>query len=213
MSRSRPFDFDGERHWFDVRSKATAAQLELLADVEGIELDDLLDEGLSQRQVLYRLHQFQNLIPEHVLERRRQREFWQSQVLACRVCSMNGEECEGRITRHHFVPRWMMLLLENYEAYAMRSLCTIPVCVGRHRDLHLRDESPKTIVPYLRLHERQFAQKMLDELKAQRPAIFELLLGGDENSYEYQLVRDHSLGEFVSTHAAYELPELAAVHA
>lgn len=199
MSRSRPYDFDGTRYWFDVRSRATAAQLELLADVENIDVDDLLDEGLSQKQVLYRLHQCDRLIPEHVLERRRLRALLMDRTAVCRVCQLNGWTCDGSITRHHFVPRWLMLLLENYDAYAARSICTIPICVGRHRDFHLREQGPKSILPYLRAHERLFAQKMLDELHTQRPAVWALIEGGDEYSYEWQLLRDYAYGGFRST--------------
>jgi hypothetical protein len=92
----------------------------------------------------------------------------------------------------------MMLLLENYQAYASRSKCTIPICVGSHRDLHLRigELESKSIGPSMTTDERKFAQKMLTEFKEQRPAIWELILGGDEHSYEYTLLRDYTLGEF-----------------
>lgn len=209
MSRARPFDNDGEIIWFDQKSRATAAQLELLADWEEVELDDLLDEGLSQKQVLFRLRQAATpgVIPQHVLERRRERERLQGTFPACRICSLNGWQCEGRITRHHFVPRWLMLELDNYQAYAARSLCTIPICIGKHRDLHIRDSSAKSIVPYLRPHERSFAHKMLGELREQHPKIFELLLGGDHYAYEYQLVRDYTQGLLLRDEDAYDLEE------
>ena len=71
-----------------------------------------------------------------------------------------------------------MLELENYQAYAARSICTIPICIGRHRDLHYRnDGTEKSIVQYLRDHERKFAQKLLDELREQHPKIFDLPFG------------------------------------
>lgn len=213
MSRARPFDdpMTGERHWFNQTARATAAQLELLADWEGIELDDLLDEGLSQKQVLFRLREAATpgVIPQYVLERRRERERTHGVAPACRICSLNGWQCEGRITRHHFVPRWLMLELGNYQAYAARSLCTIPICVSRHRDLHIRDarDKDKSILRYLRPTERRFAEKMLGELKAERPKIYELLLGGDYYAYEWQLVRDHSQGRFRNDDGAYGLDE------
>lgn len=199
MSRSRPFTDprSGDQIWFDQRSKATASQLELLVDLEEIDVDDLLDEDLSQRQVLFRLREAcdPGLIPAHVMVRRQERARLAALDPICRLCE--DEECEGRITRHHFIPRWMMLLLDNYEAYAARSRCTIPVCLGRHRDLHTRDDSrPKSIAPYLTVDERRFAQKMLSELREQRPAVWELLQGGDESTYEWQLIRDFSYGKF-----------------
>lgn len=209
MSRARPYEHNGEVVWFDQKSRATPQQLEMLADVEGLEIDDLLDEGLSQKQVLWRLRTAQNdhLVPEHVLERRRARQALQGAQIACRICSLNGWECEGSITRHHFVPRWLMLELENYQAYASRSVCTIAVCIGRHRDLHLRDDTPKSIAAYLRPHERRFAHKLLGELKEQHPAIFELIIAGDSTSYEYQLLRDFTQGLLLKDDDAYELSE------
>jgi hypothetical protein len=209
MSRARPYTHNGETFWFDQKSRATAAQLELLSDIEGIDLDDLLDEGLGQRQVLLRLRSQEehHLIPEYVLERRRERQARQGAQVACRICSLDGRRCEGSITRHHFVPRWLMLELESYQAYASRSVCTIPICVGRHRDLHLRDDRPKSIIPYLRPHERRFAHKLLDALKEEHRAIFDLIMSGDASSYEYQLMRDYTQGLLLKDEQAYELPE------
>lgn len=221
MSRARPFTHNGVTHWFDRRAKATPAQLELLADIEGVDIDDLLDEGLSQRQVLVRLHEGtnDNLIPAEVIERRRERARVAAIEPVCRICGTDGD-CEGRITRHHYVPRWMMLMLENYQAYAARSKCTIPICVGRHQDLHYRgeieEERPKSIVPYLTEPERKFAQKMLDELRTQQPVLFDLIAGGDERSYEGQLLKDYFAGEFRKADDCYEAqvmdsPVIAAV--
>jgi hypothetical protein len=107
----------------------------------------------------------------------------------------------------------MMLLLDNYQAYAARSKCTIPICVGKHRDLHLRgtESGPKSIVPFLTVDERRFAQKMLDELRHERPHIWNLLEGGDENVYEWQLLRDFHLGEFRHGKDAFVLQSLCDV--
>ena len=197
MSRARPYELDGEIVWFDNKAPvATVEQLELLADIEGISIDDLLDEGLGQRQVLKRLHEHDGLIPEHVLERRRIRMADMADAPTCRWCEVHGSQCEGSITRHHYVPRWLMLLLDNYPAYAPRTICTIPVCLGRHRDLHLRDGTPKSIVECLDGRERVFAQKLIDELREQHPAVFELLAGGSGDSYEGQLIADYLAGEF-----------------
>lgn len=208
MSRAKYFNHNGEGMWFDYKARATAAQLELLADYEGIEIDDLLDEGLSQKQVARRLFEAtSHVVPPEILERRRERERLHGVSPACRICALNGWECEGRITRHHFVPRWLMLELDNYPAYAARRLCTIPICVARHRDLHVRDNAGKSIVQYLRTTERKFAHKMLIELEEQHPKIMELLLDGEYYSYEYQLVRDFRHGLFVKDDNAYSLEE------
>lgn len=209
MSRAKYFNPNGEDIWFDYKARATAEQLELLADYEGLDIDDLLDESLGQKQVAQRLFEAAkvHVVPPEVLERRRERQRLQGAMPACRICTLNDWECDGRITRHHFMPRWLMLELENYPAYAARRLCTIPVCVGRHRDLHYRDESDKSIVKYLRTDERRFLHKMLGELQEQHPKIFELLLGGDYYAYEYQLVRDYTQGLFLRDEESYDLEE------
>jgi hypothetical protein len=184
--------------------KATAEQLALLAAVEDISVDDLLDEGLSQGQVMRRLADVlhSNVIPADVYERRRLAKEQAAMQPACRICSTRDEECEGDITRHHFIPRWLMLQLENYTAYAARSKCTIPICIGRHRDLHLSgDPAEKSIAQYLTDDERKFAQKMLDELREQHPfAIMDWVGGGDPKyAYEAQLIQDYREGAFRTT--------------
>jgi hypothetical protein len=194
MSRAKRFSYDGQFYWFDYKSVATVSQLELLADITEEPIDDLLDAGLSQKEVARRLFQSDGLVPAHVLERRRQMR--QSDSQPCRWCSYHGLTCEGRSTRHHYIPRWLMLELENYEAYAPRRICTIPICVGRHRDLHVRGGHGKSIAPHLDERERKFAQKMLTELREQHPALWELLEGGDEWVYEGQLIKDFLAGEF-----------------
>lgn len=193
MSRAK--EYHGQ--WFDYKaSVATIEQLELLSDLTEEPIDDLLDAGLSQKEVARRLFAMDGLIPEHVLERRRQRILDQQNAPACRWCSVYDMECEGRSTRHHYVPRWMMLLLENYQAYAPRGICTIPICLSRHRDLHLRGWTPKSIVGCLTDRERAFAQKMLDELREQHSMVFDLIAGGDSNSYEATLIHDYISGAF-----------------
>jgi|ERR1039458_2655434 hypothetical protein len=192
MSRAKEYEGPDGSVWFDYKaSSATLGQLVLLSDITGDDIDDLLDAGLSQREVARRLYAAEGLIPEHVLERRRQRLRDQANAPACRWCAHHGLICEGISTKHHFVPRWLMLLLENYLAYAPRSACTIPICLGRHRDLHQRDETPKSIVELLTEYERQFACRMLDELREQRPVVYDLLVLGDESSYEAVLVHEH----------------------
>jgi hypothetical protein len=205
MSRARPIG----NLWFDRKrshEKATSEQFETLAAAENIPIDDLLDEGLSQGDVIVRLRIAlgEGVIPAEVLERKRQRRLEAQRQPDCRICTGMGWECEGSITRHHFIPRWMMLQLENYTAYAARVRCTIPVCVSRHRDLHIPNdqETPKSIVQFLNERERLFAQKMLGELREQHPAIFNLLLAGDETRYEAVLVLDYVNGRFAAMERA-----------
>lgn len=183
--------------WFDVNQngqKATGRQLSLLAAAENIPLDDLLDEGLSQGAVIRRLRDAlgEGVIPAEVLERQRARRAEMALEPECRKCRKTGES-----TRHHFVNRWLMLLLENYQAYAARRLCTIPLCVECHRDIHhRRDDEDKSILPYIKPHEAAFAQKMLDELREQHPHVFDLMAGGSDNVYEARLVKDYLAGGF-----------------
>lgn len=203
MSRARSIiDSDGTRHWFDTKADSRAASvkhLELLAAVESIEIDDLLDEGLNQGQIITRLRAGlgQGEVPAHVIENQRKRREQAAQERVCRMCDADGIECEGKITRHHFVTRWLMRELENYESYARRDKCTIPVCMGRHRDLHMRVDNDKSIVEYLTDEERHFAHKMLSELEEQHPKIIGLARGGDpEVNYEARLIRDYDEGRF-----------------
>jgi hypothetical protein len=212
MSRARPFvDPETEETvWFDTdNSRATVEQLQLLADWEDIDIDDLLDEGLNQKQVLFRLRQraTPDIIPAHVLERRRQREAQKGKYPACRICTLEGDYCPGGVTRHHFVPRWLMLTLKNYQHYAPRTLCTIPICVQTHRDLHRRTDKWKSIVRYLRYPERRFAHKMLHELEVEHPVIFDLIASGDYHAYESQLIHDFMAGKFLEEKGSYNLPE------
>lgn len=199
MSRARPI----AGHWFDQRKnhhKATSEQLELLAAAENVPIDDILDEGLRQGDIILRLRTAlgEGVIPAEVLERRRLAKELASRQPACAICTPLGWECEGSITRHHFVPRWMMLMLDNYQSYAARSRCTAPICVGRHRDLHLRGDTdtPKSIAQFLTPHQREFAQKLLDEFRDQHPHVFDLIAGGDDSTYESILIRDFLHGEF-----------------
>lgn len=205
MSRARSINHDGETFWFDTSVNGTPAkpnQLELLAAVENIDLDDLLDEGLNQGEVIDRLRCALGqggtvVIPAEIVERqRKRRENAQTQRI-CRAHPGN-EECEGRITRHHFVTKWLMLELDNYNAYSRRDKCTIPLCVGFHRDLHMRrSDTDKSIVEYLTDEDKYWANKMLNELEEQHPKIMKLLRKGDPAvSYEAQLIRDYDAGKF-----------------
>lgn len=203
MSRARSITYEGQAYWFDCKKNngpARVEDLELLASVDNIEIDDLLDEGLNQGAVITRLREVlgQGVIPPEILERARLRKIEDQKAPECRICTLDGRACEGKITRHHFVTRWLMKELENYEAYARRDRCTIPVCMGRHRDLHMRTDENKSIVPYLNETERKFAHKMLTELEEQHPRIMDLARAGDPSvSYEARLVRDFDEGRFV----------------
>lgn len=205
MSRARWIEIDGERHWFDTNQDgqlASGEQLELLAAAENIEIDDLLDADLTQGQIILRIREALDgpVIPHEILERKRVRRAQAQQRPACRICG-----CEGKSTRHHFVPRWVMRELENYNSYSARSMCTIPLCVECHRDIHRRDDRPgKSIVPFLLPHEAELAQRILTDLQAQRPKIFDLLAAGTEWTYEGVLLRDFIEGRFAKLAAGHE---------
>lgn len=199
LSRARDWvhPITGVTHWFDAYdSQATVEQLEVLAEMEDAEIDDLLDARLSTRTVLYRLNHSSGLIPLDIIEAKKARVLKSQQPLVCRYHD-NSEECEGSITRHHFVPRWLMLELPDYINYAPRSYCTIPACVGWHRFLHLRDgDSSKSIAPYLTEAERDIADHLIESLKEVRPVLFNLIAQGDDESYESQLIHDWEEGKF-----------------
>lgn len=204
MSRARDWQhpITGETYWFDAHeSEATVEQLELLAEQEDIEIDDLLDARLSTRAVLYRLNHSSGLIPLDIVERKKARALENQRPLVCRYHN-DPEECEGSITRHHFVPRWLMLELPDYINYAPRSYCTIPACVGWHRFLHRRESSSgnKSIAPYLSDAERDIADHLIESLKEVRPVLFDLIASGDGNSYEWQLIHDWQEGKFSHRH-------------
>jgi len=199
MSRARDWTHSatGEVFWFDsYDSEATIGQLELLAEVEDADIDDLLDERLSVRAILYRLNDNSGLIPQEIIEQKRARAQSMQKPLVCRY-HVNPEDCTGRITRHHFVPRWLMLELPAYVSYAPRSYCTIPACVSWHRSLHMRDgKSNKSIAPYLTDAECDIVDHLIESLKDVRPVLFNLLAKGSQASYEYTLVNDWLDGKF-----------------
>ena len=202
MSRARDWTHPktGEVYWFDVDgAPATDAQLELLAEIEDLEVDEILDANLTQRGIVDRLNKASGLIPQEGLERARRREERQRTYIAptCAICSVEGWGCHGRMTRHHFVPKWIMLELSNYAEYAPRNKCTVWACMGIHRSLHMRSEGgSKSIAPYLNDRQKAVAEKLLSTLKRERPSLYNLIAAGDRTSYEYQLVRDYQLGRF-----------------
>ncbi len=200
MSRARDWThpITGKLYWFDAYdSEATVEQLEALAEMEDADIDDLLDERLSTRAVLYRLNDSSGLIPYEIIAEKRARAQSAPRVLVCRLHGEEGE-CEGSITRHHFVPRWLMLELPNYAEYAPRTYCTIPACVGWHRFLHLRNNGrgSKSIASYLTDAEKEIANHLVASLRQERPHIYALIAEGDRTSYEWQLIHDWRRGLF-----------------
>src|SRR5208282_4539272 len=199
MSRARDWvhPLTGRIFWFDAYDgEATVEQIELLAEMEDADIDDLLDERLSTKAVLYRLNHNSGLIPHEIIAQKRARAANAPRLLVCRLHGEDGD-CEGSITRHHFVPRWLMLELPDYISYAPRTYCTFPACVGWHRELHLRDGSnEKSVAPYLTDAEKDIADHLIESLKVERPNLFSLIAHGDDNSYEYQLIHDWQEGKF-----------------
>lgn len=205
MSRARPVRLpDGTKIWFDMRKqgqRASDEQVELLAVIEDVDLDDLLDAVLTQAEVLERLRLAlgQGPIPTDVLRRRDE---WRQarQILPqCRKC-----EKEGDSTKHHFVNKWLLRELPDYtQKWADRGKNCIPVCIDCHRRLHQRDGDEKSIASYLTDEERGFADVALTELAERRPKLLILIARGDDDTYETRLVRDWLEGRFADEPAPY----------
>ena len=201
MSRARDWTHPETKqvHWFDVHGQATVDDLELLAEAEGIDLDDVLDANLSKSEILFRLNRTSNLIPPAGLTQDKRRKDNRPQVPpTCAICSVEGWQCEGRMTRHHFVNKWIMLELTDYEKYAPRSNCCVWVCAASHRFLHARndDVASKSIAKYLGDREKKIAHTLISSFREERPRIYALIAGGDKTSYEWQLVQDYRRGLF-----------------
>lgn len=201
MSRARPVTLpDGEQFWFDVRRNgegATDEQLELLAVIETIEFDDLLDTVITRGDVLKRLRDAlgQGGVPADVLERREEWRKLRQLQPCCRKCGKEGDS-----TKHHFVNKWILRELSGYtQRWADRSKNTIPVCIDCHRRLHLRDDETKSIVPLLGTDELAFAEAALTTLSEERPKLMLLIARGDPGVYETRLVRDWVEGCFADT--------------
>jgi len=200
MSRARSIALpSGEIVWFDVHrngQKATAEQLDLVAAILDLELDELLDENLSQGEVISILRGAlnQGTVPPDIEERRERARRERAEAPKCRIC-----EREGDSTKHHFVNRWMLKELSDYSwKWADRRNNCIPVCISCHRDLHLRNDGPHPIVGFLTEAERAFAQRALDALSNEHPAILVLVAKGSDETYETRLVRDYLYGKFLS---------------
>ncbi len=197
MSRARSVILpSGDTMWFDMKLKgahATAEQLELLVSITGEDLDDLLDGSVTQGELIVRLREAleQGCIPEEVLERQRLFKAMRKLDPECRCCGRPENS-----TRHHFVNKWIMKELSNYNEVGPRTRCTVPICIDCHRDLHDRSNEAVSIVPYLTVHERAFARDLIERLRRERPDIFNLLSEGDESVYEARLVKDWLNGRF-----------------
>lgn len=196
MSRARPIEINGEKFWFDTsrnNEKATDKQIELLATVEQVDLEDLLESVVTQGEVLRRLREALGttpVIPHDVLVRRQKWRKQRSEQPCCRMCSKVGDS-----TKHHFVNRWILKELDSYERlWADRKLNCIPLCIDCHRDLHERNDVPISIVPYLTDAEKEYAGRALTAFAEQRPKVFILVAKG--TAYESQLLRDWLAGEF-----------------
>lgn len=200
MSRARPITLGDEQIWFDTAKNGERAKpqhLELLALVEEIDIDDLLDEHIVQGTVIQRLRDAlgQNTIPEEILQRR---EAWREarhKAEPCRLCGAKGDS-----TKHHFVNRWILKELVDYAwRWSPRARNCIPVCLECHRNLHERTGEAKSIVPFLKDDEKAFAEEALEALSKERPAVVILLARGDDSVYESRLLKDWINGEFKPT--------------
>lgn len=197
MSRARSIKLEDEKIWFDVTrngERAKSFHLEILALVEEIDLDDLLDEHINQGEVLKRLREAldQGRIPAEVLERREQWREERHSEKPCRICGKKEDS-----TKHHFVNRWILKELVDYAwKWSPRSKNCVPICVSCHRDLHDRTGEPKSIVPYLTEDEKAFAEAALEALSKERPSLVIILARGDDSVYESRLLKDWIEGKF-----------------
>jgi 5-methylcytosine-specific restriction endonuclease McrA len=192
MSRARPI----AGQWFDLQKnsqKATPEQLELLATVEETDLDDLLEEVLTQGEVVQRLRDAMGqTIPEAVLLRRQKWREERQRAKSCRICGREGDS-----TQHHFVNRWILKELDGYQhKWADRRNNCIPACIECHRDLHSRANGPHSIVPHLNDTEKEFAQAALEAFEEEHPRLFLMIAKGSDSVYETRLVRDYLEGKF-----------------
>jgi 5-methylcytosine-specific restriction endonuclease McrA len=192
MSRARPI----QGHWFDMNQnskKATGEQLELLATVENVDLDDLLEEPLSQGDVVTRLRrQMGQVIPPDVLAKRQKWRQERQKAKNCRICGKIGDS-----TQHHFVNRWILKTLDGYERHwSSRLKNCIPVCIDCHRDLHSRANGSHSIAEFLNDEEKQYAERAIMALFEQHPKLFLMMARGDDSVYETRLIRDFIEGKF-----------------
>lgn len=196
MSRARPIRANGQELWVDMKAQsqeATEEQLELLATVENLDLDELFDEALTQGEVVKRLRDaLGDSVPESVRVRKEKLKEERQRIPECRICGKKGDS-----TKHHFINRWILRELDHYALrWADKTKCTIPVCIHCHRNLHSRTHGSHSIVEYLDSREKAFAESALKALSEERPKILILLARGDTDVYETKLVRDWIEGKF-----------------
>lgn len=207
MSRARPIGIrsDGEPAlWVDTDlngCRASTKQIEYLAALEDVEIDDLLDEGLTQREAVERLRSIlgEGGIPADVEARRQQQRVERSVRPPCRLCGKLEDS-----TRHHFLPKYLMRELSNYVDWADRRKCTVYVCRDCHDWLHDRKSGEKSIAsmrqpdgePVLDPQHRRMISQMIEQLRRERPVLFDLMANGDRSVYEACLVQDWLLGRF-----------------
>jgi hypothetical protein len=213
MSRARPITINGETHWFDTgknHRKATDKQIELLATVEQVEIDDLLESNITQGEVIRRLREAlgtPQVIPHWVLEKRQKWRRERAEQPNCRMCGKVGDS-----SKHHFVNKWILRELSNYASkWSSRKENCIPLCIDCHRDLHYRDNGPVSIAPYLTDAEKQYADRALSALAEERPRLLILIAKGDDSVYEARLAKDWIEGKFeVSAEAKLATSELVS---
>lgn len=200
MSRARDIVVGEEHYWFDTRldgEKAPSEQLELLALVEDIDIDDLLDGHVTQKEVINRLRDAlgQNSIPDAIKLRRAR---WKEARRVAPECRIHGEK--GDSTKHHFVNKWILRELSDYgRLWSDRGVNTIPVCLKCHRELHERQGPAKSIVEYLTKEEKDFAYRALKAFTEQKPRVAWLIALGDDSVYEARLMKDFVIGLFDPT--------------
>ena len=200
VSRARSITINGNQIWFQMypAKKATDEQLELLASAENVDLEEILEAGITQSECITRLRKALGQVPEIPEYIRKRRDKFREQRRSappCRVCGKEGDS-----TKHHFVNRWILRELESYERlWSNRRENCIPVCIDCHRDLHDRNGTPKSIAHLLTEKEKAFADRALSALSEQRPKMFMLIVRGSSEVYEAQLLKDWIAGRFECT--------------
>lgn len=205
MSRSRPITTPFGDFWIDRKKdgeKASHYQLEILAGLLDYDMDDILDEFLTQGDVVRKIRkELGQGVPNEVVQRIEAARIARQVAPECRACGTEGDS-----TLHHFVNKWILRELEFYEQkWASRSKNCIPVCIDCHRDLHSRGGVTHSIVEDLNEEEKAFAEAALHALSMERPKLLVLIARGDDSTYETRLVRDWIEGKFSP-----EQPEPAA---
>jgi hypothetical protein len=202
LSRARPIELpDGDKAWFDtsrngepLEEAVSAETLDLLATIEHVDLDDLLDSALTQGEAIARIRKAlgQERIPESIIERRDQIRQERQRQPKCRKCGAKGNS-----TKHHFVNKWILRELQGYaQFWADRQRNCIPLCVECHQNIHSRKNGPNSVVDLLNDTEKQFVEEALQALSEQHPKLLLLIARGDDSVYESRLAKDWIEGRF-----------------